>query len=138
MLNIFIILHIILSVCPFFFYSNVFCVFRYLKYHVGVMKTSSFEIILLNWHQHYLFMCAFPFFYQTVDCLIFSQWPSNWIWTFCLEHIGCILPFWSSFHFRQKVKGITGITVIYRDSCSFESNSLQKGMWNLGLKESVM
>ena len=54
------------------------------------------------------------------------------------QHLGCILSFWSSFHLIQTVIWITGITVIDRNSCSFDRNSPQKGMWNLGLKEPGM
>ena len=47
-------------------------------------------------------------------------------------------PCWSSFHLSQKVTEITGITVIDRNSCSFEKNPPQKWMWNLALKEPLM
>ena len=33
------------------------------------------------------------------------------------------------------IAGIIGITGIDRNYCSFDRNSPQKGMWNLGLKE---
>ena len=58
--------------------------------------------------------------------------------SFIHQNLGCIFPFWNSFHISQKVTVTTGITAIDRNSCSFDSNPPQKGMWNLGLKEPEM
>ena len=36
--------------------------------------TSVFEIIVLNSHDHYVLMCAFPFVHPILDCQAVSQW----------------------------------------------------------------
>ena len=66
MIDIFIMLHMILHVCPLFLNRHFF-VYCDLKYHVCVMnQTSVSEMIVPNLHLHFVLMCAIPFLYQTV------------------------------------------------------------------------
>ena len=52
--------------------------------------------------------------------------------------LGCYCPFWSSLRLIQKGTGIAVITVIDINSCSFERNTPQKVIWNLGFKEPII
>ena len=66
MLEIFIMLHMILSACTIFL-LDFFCVYHDIKYHVYVMHpTSVFEITVLNQRQYFVLLCTLTFVYQTV------------------------------------------------------------------------
>ena len=65
MIDIFIMLHMILSVGPLF--PCHFCVFHDIKCHVCMINlTNCFEIILLNSSKYFVLLCVLPFVYQTL------------------------------------------------------------------------